>query len=144
MSLHVALQVLGLLVGGYLLFVTILAMGPIGLVVFVPLLAIGAVQVYRNRTRRSGSESVSESPSYCRHCGSAIDTDAFDDEREGDDGPWEVRHCPDCGAPLESATKSDRGTDTTNGTAGRPTNCPDCGAPNDPDQTTCTHCDGEL
>ena len=139
MSLHVALQVLGLLVGGYLLFVTILAMGPIGLVVFVPLLAIGAVQVYRNRTRGSDSDSGSARPNYCRHCGEAVATDAFGEHE--DDDQWEVQYCPDCGAPLESATKSDRGTD---GTSGRPTNCPDCGAPNDTSRTTCTHCDGEL
>ncbi|WP_436344978.1 hypothetical protein [Natronorubrum sp. FCH18a] len=144
MSLRTALQVVGLLAAGYLLIVVLLAMGPIGLFVFGPLLVIGAVQVYRNRTRRGGSESVSESPSYCRHCGAAIDVDAFDDEREAD-GPWEVRYCPDCGAPLEPETKTDRGADTVEtGSAGRTKNCPDCGAPNEPDRTTCTHCDAEL
>ena len=143
MSLHTALQVIGLLAAGYLLFVVLLAMGPIGVFVFGPLLVIGAVQVYRNRTRRSGSGS--ESPSYCRHCGAAIDTDAVDDERETDDGQWEVQHCSNCGAPLEPEPKTDRETDAAeSGSASRTKNCPDCGAPNDPDRTACTHCDVEL
>ena len=145
MSLHTALQAVGLLAVGYLLFVVLLAMGPIGMFVFGSLLVIGAVQVYRNRARRGGSGSVSEGPSHCRHCGSAIDTDAFDDEKEADDGQWEVRHCSNCGAPLEPETKTDRETDTAEtGSASRTKNCPDCGAPNDPDRTTCTHCDVEL
>ncbi|ELY40482.1 zinc ribbon domain-containing protein [Natronorubrum tibetense] len=142
MSLRTALQVVGLLAAGYLLIVVLLAMGPIGLFGFGPLLAIGAVQVYRNRTQRDGSDSGSEGPNYCRHCGEAIDTDAFGGEHEDDQ--WKVRHCSNCGAPLESATESDREADTADGTAGRPKNCADCGAPNDPDRTTCTHCDAAL
>ncbi|WP_440770449.1 hypothetical protein [Natronorubrum sp. DTA28] len=144
MSLHTALQVIGLLAAGYLLFVVLLAMGPIGLIVFVPLLAIGTVQVYRNRTHRGDSDSGSKRPNYCRHCGEAVDTDAFGGDQEGDD-QWEVRHCSNCGAPLGSETKIDRESDTTEaGSASRTKNCPDCGAPNGPDRTTCTHCDAAL
>lgn len=145
MSLRVALQVVGLLVAGYLLFMTLLAMGPIGLVVFVPLLVIGAVQVYRKRTGRTVSDA--ESPNYCPHCGSAIDVDAVDREETSDDGQWEVRYCRNCGAPLETEAKPDWGNDTTDadpGAAGRTENCPDCGAPNDPHRTECKHCDAEL
>lgn len=140
MSLQLALRVVGALVVGYLLFVTLVAMGPIGLAVFVPLLAIGIVQVYRNRTRDGGTAG---SPNYCPNCGSAVEYGAVDGESADDH--WEARYCPDCGAPLHPERESDRDDGTTDADGlERPTNCPDCGAPNDPDRTTCEYCDAVL
>ena len=141
MSVRVALQAIGLLVVGYFLLGSLLAMGPIGWLVFVPMLLVGAAEVYRRRARRDrGSDGGDD---YCANCGSAIELDAFDTrETEESDSEWETGYCANCGAPVGSGETADR----TGGSTGseRPMNCPDCGAPNDPDRTTCNHCDATL
>lgn len=154
MSLQTALQVVGLLAVGYLVFVGLLAMGPIGWVVFVPMLLIGSYQVYRERSRRSGAERGSDERNSCPNCGSTLDIEAFEttDESDADgDDDRQVRYCSTCGTPLETVPSSDpapsfvddrSGADT--GRSNRVTNCPDCGAPNDPHRTTCEYCDAEL
>lgn len=145
MSLRIALRVVGLLLGGYLLLGALLAMGPFAWAVFVPLLAIGTVQVYRNRRQRSGTDGP---PDYCPNCGAAVDCDAF---AERTDDRWEVRYCSNCGAPLESETEAgaetDRAADAADpepGVDGHAKTCSDCGAPTDPDQETCNYCDADL
>ena len=151
MSIRTALQVIGLLTVCYLLFLALLAMGPIGWLVFVPMLVFGLVQAHRKRSQRRASDRGG--PNYCPNCGSEIDTDWFDEtaadaERGGSsDADWTVRYCPDCGAPLE--TVADDRSDCDDGSTGgdrrsSPANCPDCGAPNDPDRATCKHCDAAL
>ena len=141
MSVRVALQVIGLLVVGYFLLGSLLAMGPIGWLVFVPMLLVGAAEVYRRQARRDpGSNGAGD---YCANCGKAIGVDAFDTRATDEsDSEWEIRYCANCGAPIDSGVIGDR----TGGSTGsqRPTNCPDCGAPNDRDRTTCKHCDAAL
>lgn len=135
MSLRLALRVVG-----YLRFVTIVAMGPIGWAIFVPLLAIGLVQVYRNRIRDGESAG---SPNYCPNCGSHLESDSVGEE--SDDDEWAVRYCLDRGAPLGSDEDADRdGRANETRAPERPTNCPNCGAPNDPARTTCDYCDAAL
>ncbi|ADD04562.1 uncharacterized protein Nmag_0978 [Natrialba magadii ATCC 43099] len=169
MAVSLALRILGTLAAGYLLFVTLLAMGPIGMVVFVPLLMIGAVQVYRTRNRPETGEADNELPDYCPNCGTAVEedvldataTDAVDGEKcgpgpesnrhadsEGSDGqPWRVHYCAGCGAPLDAVDDSDSRfeageTDATGRTG--TINCPHCGSPNDSGQETCAYCETVL
>ncbi|AEH36869.1 double zinc ribbon domain-containing protein [Halopiger xanaduensis] len=132
-------------------------MGPIGWLVFVPMLLIGGYQAHRERREWSEAERECAALNYCPNCGSPVDSegfDAIDDSEADEDGDWRVRYCSTCGAPLESfLSLRSRGSDTSSvderfetGTdrSGTVTNCSDCGAPNDPDRTTCKHCDAEL
>lgn len=56
--------------------------------------------------------------------------------REGAAEDGETDYCPECGAPI--AQGSERGSDAGS------VNCDACGAPNDPERTTCKHCDAKL
>ncbi|ELY93979.1 hypothetical protein C483_04849 [Natrialba hulunbeirensis JCM 10989] len=170
MTVSLALRILGILAAGYLLFVTLLAMGPIGMVVFVPLLVIGAVQVYRTRTRPENGGTDGELPDYCPNCGTAIEGGVFDatatttdtgdgeksdqgvernrhaDSADSDEQPWRVHYCGRCGAPLRAGgdIKCTSGCET--GATGRTgsTNCPHCGSPNDSGRETCAYCEAAL
>lgn len=130
MSVRTALQAVGLLALAYVLFVTFLALGPIGWFAFGTLFVVGVAQVYRER-RRGGSDGEAGWPNYCTRCGTALEFDA-----DGAESGEPVRYCGECGAPVRAET----GDEAT----GRTVNCADCGAPNDPDRTTCTHCGLEL
>ncbi|OIB55961.1 zinc ribbon domain-containing protein [Natrialba sp. SSL1] len=169
MTVSLALRILGVLAAGYLLFVTLLAMGPIGMAVFVPLLVIGAVQVYRTRTRPENGGPSGELPDYCPNCGTAIEADVFDatatdtaagekgdqgdernrhaDSKGSDEQPWRVHYCAGCGAPLQAGDDSDSrfeaGETGTTGHTGS-TNCPSCGSPNDAGRETCAYCETVL
>lgn len=132
MSLRIALQAVGIVVVGLLLLMTLLAMGPVAWLVVGTMVAIGVLQVHRKRRQRR-ERRAGEGTTYCANCGSEVDLEAYDD-----DPAWEVAHCTDCGAPVETAT----GPATDDATSRR--NCPECGSPNGPEATTCTYCDAEL
>ena len=131
MSLRIALQLIGLLFVALLVGGWILAMGPIGWVVFGTMLAIGFVQVYRQRRRRHEALDA-----YCANCGSEVDVDAYETERTDQD-EWRANYCTHCGAPVTARPEAGSSS------PGR-RNCPDCGAPNDPAARTCTYCNTGL
>ena len=56
--------------------------------------------------------------------------------RESADESGETDYCPECGAPIAPAAE--------HGSGAGPVNCDACGAPNDPERTTCKHCNTEL
>ncbi|MEF8780606.1 MAG: zinc ribbon domain-containing protein [Haloferacaceae archaeon] len=132
MSLRVALQAVGLLVVGYALFAALLGMGPVAWAVFGTMLAIGALQVYRKRSREAAD--AGDPPQFCVDCGAELDPDP------GADGSGsrevEVNYCGACGAPVPSAGESDPGERTVN--------CAECGAPNDADRSACDYCGAPL
>ncbi|RKD98163.1 double zinc ribbon domain-containing protein [Halopiger aswanensis] len=132
-------------------------MGPIGWLVFVPMLLIGGYQVRRERREWSEAERERTALNYGLNCGSPVYSEGFgavDDSDADDDGDWRVRYCSTCGVPLESflspgpggseTSSVDDRFETDTDRSGSVTNCSDCGAPNDPDRTTCKHCDADL
>lgn len=132
MSLRIALQALGLLVVGYVLFVAFLAMGPIAWVVFGAMLVIGILQVHRKR--RQPDPETGGGPQFCANCGAKLDREI--DENSPGSQEFEVNYCSSCGAPVPSTA------DTA--PAAQRTNCPECGAPNDAEQTECDYCEATL
>ncbi|MDG5818782.1 zinc ribbon domain-containing protein [Natronococcus sp. A-GB7] len=130
MSVHNALQAIGLLALAYVLFWSFVALGPIGWVAFGTLFLVGVVQVSRER-RRGGSDGDPDWPNYCTRCGTALEFDA-----DGAEPGESVRYCGECGTPVQAETRNEA--------ASAAVNCADCGAPNDPGRTACTHCGLEL
>lgn len=132
MSLRIVLLAIGGVFVGWILFWTLLAMGPIAWVVIVPMLIIGLVQVYRKRAKM---ETAADGVYYCANCGTEISRTTADGERA--DGPdRELNYCTNCGEPVEIDEREDA--------AQRVQNCAACGAPNDPDAEACTHCHAAL
>lgn len=132
MSLRTVLQAIGLLAVGWVLFWGLFAMGPLGWVVFGTMLVVGVLQVHRERSRRNRDRNGA---ACCANCGATVDLEAFDTDGE-ERTKWEVNHCSNCGAPVQSTT-DDESRSTTR-------NCPDCGAPNEPSDGTCAYCDAAL
>lgn len=129
MSLHTALQAIGIVIVGTLLFGTLLDMGPLAWVIFGTMLVLGVLQVQRRRRNRAAEDD----DAYCANCGTELDFELFD--AEGGD-QWGVAYCPSCGAPVNS----DRDADAFGGTM----NCPDCGSPNDAGNERCQYCETPL
>lgn len=133
MSLQTALKAVGLVVVGLMLLSAFIAMGPVGWVVIGTMVAIGVIQVHRNR-RRSEDEA-GDAPAYCPNCGADLDAAAYE-RQAGADSQWKLNYCPECGAPVAPDSSGDA--------APRPQNCPDCGALNDPGETECDYCHADL
>lgn len=132
MSLGTALKAVGLVVVGLVLLWTFVAMGPIAWVVIGTMLAVGVIQVHRERRR--GADEGDETPAYCPNCGTEIEV-AYDAAGDAG-GEWAINFCPECGAPVAPDSESEA--------AARPQNCPDCGALNDPLATECEYCHADL
>ncbi|QCS41588.1 hypothetical protein [Natrinema versiforme] len=124
-----------------------LAMGPIGWLVFGTLLAVGVIQVHRKRaTETSRPDDVS---GYCPDCDVTVDLEVADGDGEGGDradpSDPSVRYCPNCGESIDSDGDVENAADSRDARrATGTTNCAACGAPNDPERTTCKHCDAAL
>ncbi|AUX07781.1 hypothetical protein AArcSl_0124 [Halalkaliarchaeum desulfuricum] len=134
MSLRTALLAVGILVVGYVLFVTVLAMGPLGWIVVGTMLLIGMIQVYRKR--RGLNRDGETPPRFCANCGAELAPEFGEGDVEGEDSEFGVNYCSSCGAPVPSAA------DTA--TEKRRCNCPDCGARNDADRSECDYCGAVL
>lgn len=132
MSLRIALQAIGLLVVGYVLFVAFLAMGPVAWVVFGAMLAIGILQVHRKR--RQHDQETGDGPQFCANCGAKLDHETG--ENSSGSQAFAVNYCGSCGAPVPSTA------DTA--PAAQRANCPECGALNDAERTECDYCEATL
>lgn len=131
MSLRIVLAAVGLVTVGWVLFWTLVAMGPIAWVVIVPMLVVGVVQVYRKRRGRRPDDGVR----YCPNCGAEIVPPTDDGEAAAPTDRPTV-YCVNCGESVDIDGASDA-TPTVR-------NCPECGSPNDPDAGACEYCDAAL
>ncbi|WP_255169052.1 zinc ribbon domain-containing protein [Natrononativus amylolyticus] len=75
MSLRAALMAVGLLGLGWVLFVSFVAMGPLGWLAFGTIFAVGTAQVVRKLLRRSRSTQGVTTVRNCPACGAPNDPD---------------------------------------------------------------------
>lgn len=130
MSLHTALQAIGIFIIGILLLGAFLEMGPLAWIIFGTMIVLGVLQVQRQRSRRAGEDDTT----YCANCGTEVDFEIFDGN--DDEDSWDVAYCTRCGAPVDPEISS--------GAVSGPVNCRDCGSPNDPDDQRCRYCEAPL
>ncbi|QLK27286.1 hypothetical protein HYG81_06705 [Natrinema zhouii] len=122
-------------------------MGPIGWLVFGTVLAVSVIQVHRKRAKET--DRTHDETGYCPDCSVTVDLVIIDGNGKGGDRPDpsnpSVRYCPNCGESIDADGDAENAADSRDARrATGTTNCAACGAPNDPDRTTCKHCEAAL